>query len=100
MQHDRDMASAILADIGGAQALGHVEIELQRAALPIAPKGIAQVELELRSIKGTLARRHCEIEPRCLHRVAEASLGMLPDRIAADALLGSGRKFDHDILEA
>ena len=56
MQHDRPVLGAVLADIVGIQALGHHEIDLQRAALPVAADGVAQDELELRAIEGAFAR--------------------------------------------
>jgi len=51
VQHDRHMAGAVLADIAGAEPFRHVEIELQRAALPSRGQRIAQYELEFWPVK-------------------------------------------------
>ena len=73
VQHDRDVARAVLADIGGAEPLGHVEIELQGAALPVAAERVAQMEFELRPVKGALAGVQRIGEPGRLDRVLQAA---------------------------
>ena len=63
VQHDRGMARAILADIDGAEPPRHVEIELDRAALPLPAERIAEVEFELRPVERALARVESIGEP-------------------------------------
>ena len=46
---------AVLADIAGVEPLGQHEIDLQRAALPVAADRVAQHEFELRAIERALA---------------------------------------------
>ena len=73
VQHDRHVAPAILADIAGAEPLGHVEVELQGAALPIAAERVAQMKFELRPVKRALAGGQRIGEPGRLDRVLAGS---------------------------
>ena len=57
VEHDRHVLLAILADIEGAEPLGHDIIELERAALPGAADRVGQVEFELGRVEGALARQ-------------------------------------------
>src|SRR3984957_10046291 len=47
VQHDRRVLLAIFAYIGRAEASREIEVHLQGAALPIAPDGISEHELQL-----------------------------------------------------
>src|ERR1700746_3703895 len=55
LEHDRGMAHAILADIDGSEPPRHVEIKLNRAALPLPAERVAEVEFELRPVERALA---------------------------------------------
>ena len=60
MSHPKGLA--ILADIFRIQAFGQHEIDLQRAALPVAADRIAQHEIELGAIEGAVARIELEVQ--------------------------------------
>ncbi len=47
LQHDGPLARAVLGHIVRVEPLGQHEIDLQRAALPVAADRVAQDELEL-----------------------------------------------------
>src|SRR5271167_1957262 len=100
VQHDRRMAPAILTDVSGSQPPRHVEIELQRTALPLPAKRVAQVEFELRPVERALAGVVGVGQPRQLDRCLQIALGTVPDRIAANALRRPVGEFDLDIVEA
>ena len=55
MQHHRPVPRAVLGHIFGVQPLGQHEIDLQRAALPVAADGVAQHEFQLGAIERALA---------------------------------------------
>src|SRR5258706_10578673 len=55
VQHDRGVLLAVFTDIRRAEAPWEIEVHLQGAALPIAPNGISQDELELGSVKRPFA---------------------------------------------
>ena len=100
VQHDRRVPPAILADIDRAEPLGHVEIELQGAALPVAAERVAQDEFELRPVERALAGVERVGEPGRLDRRLQIVLGAVPDRVAAGPHRRPVGEFDRDILEA
>ena len=55
MDHHRHRLLAVRPDIEGAEPHRHVEIDLDRAALPVAADRVAQHIFELRSVKGAFA---------------------------------------------
>ena len=71
VQHDGTMLGAILADIGRAEPFGQDEIDLQRAALPVAPDCVGQHELQLWAIESAFAG--VELEFGSGGRVADLS---------------------------
>ena len=60
-----------LADVAGVEALGQVEVDLERAALPLAPDGVAQHELELRPVERALAGFVAVVDPHALQCALE-----------------------------
>ena len=56
VQHDGTVPRAVLTHVLGIETLGHGEVDLDRAALPVAADRILQHELELRAVEGALAR--------------------------------------------
>src|SRR5215469_18729360 len=100
VDHHRGMARAILTDIDGPEPSRHVEIELDRAALPLAAERVAKVKLELRPVKRTLAGVERMGEAGRLDRRFQITLVAVPDRIAADPYGRPVSEFDLDILEA
>src|SRR6516162_3923200 len=100
VNHHRGMAPAILADIDGPEPSRHIEIELDRAALPLAAERVAKVELEFRPVKRALSGVERIGEAGRLDRRFQIMLGPVPDRIAADPYGRPVSEFDLDILEA
>src|SRR6266542_673405 len=100
VQHDRRVALAILADIAGAEPFRHLKIELQGAALPVAPEGVAQHEFELWAVEGALAGVEGIGQPGALDCVAQTFFGAVPDRVAADPRWRPVGEFDRDVREA
>ena len=92
VKHQRIMLLAIRANVGRVEPLRHARVELERTALPGAADRIGQMELELGAVKGALAFEHRIVEPGFLERPFEVGLGAVPFRVAADALVGSGRE--------
>ncbi len=56
VQHHRTLTAVVLRHVAGIETLGQIRIVLQRTALPVATQAIAQSELDLRPIEGSLAR--------------------------------------------
>ena len=55
MEHHRGHLVGVLVDIERAEPARHVEIDLDGAALPVAPDGVAQDIFELRAVERALA---------------------------------------------
>src|SRR5215469_993018 len=100
MDHDRRMLCAILSDIKRAKALRKVEIELHRAALPLAADRIPERVFELRAIKRAFAGIEHIGLPCFFHGYAQGLLGFVPDLVGSDALFRPCRKLYEHILEA
>ena len=58
MQHDRTVVLVVLAGVGQVEPLGHVEIELNRRAVPLATEGVLEREVDLRPVESAVARLH------------------------------------------
>ena len=72
VQHHRPVLGAVLADIVGVQPLRQDEVDLQRAALPVAADRVAQHELELRAVEGALAGVERALEAGRAHGLPQA----------------------------
>src|SRR3954469_6029504 len=94
VKHHRNVLLAVLADVEGAEPLGHDIIELERAALPGAADRIGQMEFELWRIEGALARQFLPAifgagaagDP---DRFAQILLGPVPHLVGSEALFGA-----------
>ena len=70
MQHHRRNALIVSVDKLGAQALRHREINLNRAALPVASDGVFERVLNLGAIKGAFTGRYFKVTtcpPQAFH---------------------------------
>src|SRR5438477_9082920 len=94
------MARAILAHISGPEPPRHVEVKLNRAALPLPAERVTEVEFELRPVERTLPGVESIGEAGCLDRRFQVVFGTVPDHVAADPHRGAVSKFNLDILEA
>ncbi len=55
VQHHRHLAGVVLGDVFSAEALGHLEVDLHRAAGPGTSKRIPEVVVDLRAVDGAIA---------------------------------------------
>ena len=61
VDHDGAVLLAVLADILQVEALGHLEVQLDGAALPGPAQGVGQVEVQLGAVEGAVARVEDEV---------------------------------------
>ena len=99
VQHDRNLARAVLGDIARAEPLGQHEVDLQRAALPVAADRVAQHEFQLGPVERAFAGIEDEVEAGRLGRRLQRALGLVPDRVGADAHRRAVGEL-HEVLEA
>ena len=100
VDHHRHGLLAVGPDIEGAEPHRHVEIDLDRAALPVAADRVAQHIFELRPVEGALARIELIIEAGRLHRALQRGFRLVPDLVGADPLVRPVGEFDAHIGEA
>ena len=106
MDHHRRLLRAVGGDVEGVEALRQVEIDLGRAALPVAADGVAQHVFELRPVERAFARIDRGLDAvvalrDLLQHILHDAFGVIPGLVGADALLGTRRELHREIaLEA
>jgi len=94
MQHYGAVFRAVSADIGHVKLLGHLEVELYRAALPCTSYAVFEVEVDLRAVEGAVARVELVGRARLFKRLFEALFGEVPKLRVAHRILGARRELD------
>src|ERR1700682_4025383 len=100
VQHHRHYLLARGRDVKSAETARQVQIDLDRAALPIAADRVAQHVFELWSVKGALTLVQRPRPPGFFQRLLERALGLVPYRVVAEALLWPVGEFDPHVVEA
>ena len=100
VQHDWQVLVAVLADIGGAKTARHVQVDLQGAALPVPADGVAQDELQFRSVKSAFARIVRVLEPGNFERFQQRGFSLVPDGSLRPHDFGSVGKFDAHVFKS
>ena len=99
MQHDRPVLGAVLGHVLRAEAFGQHEVDLQGAALPVAPDGIAQDKLQLRAVERALPRVQSVFKASGLHGGLQGRLSAVPGLVRTGPLGGPVRELHMDALE-
>src|SRR5690606_26459441 len=100
MDHHRTAAPVLVVHVLEFEALGLLEVELHRAELPRAPQRVPNTEIDLRTVKGTIARVDLVLEALFLEGGFERSFGPVPGRYFTEKALGTGTDLDLDLFEA
>src|ERR1700722_13278346 len=79
VQHHRGVLLAVFAYVGRAKARWEVEVHLQGAALPVAPNGISQHELELGPVKRAFAGVQRGLDAGRGGRLAQCRFSLVPN---------------------
>src|SRR5437016_3161523 len=90
----------MLVDVERAKAAGQIEINLHGTALPVAADGVAQDIFELRTVESAFAFVEVPGSSRGRQSGHQSGLGLVPDRILADAFVWPVRELDAYIGEA
>src|ERR1035437_9061848 len=88
MEDHRAVFDAILRDVVQVEELRQVEVALDSPELPRSSKGVVYMEVDLRSVERTVARRYHVWAARRLDRRLENRLGSVPNLVGADPFLG------------
>ena len=100
VDHHRHGLLAVRPDIEGAEPHRHVEIDLDRAALPVAADGVAQHVFELRSVERAFAWTELVLQAGRLDRAFQRGFGLVPHLVRADALVRPVGELDAHVLKA
>src|SRR5260370_38662446 len=87
VEHHRRHFVRMLVDVKGPEAAGHVEIDLHRAALPIAADGVTQYVFELGPVESPFALVDRPGRPGGLHRLSGAALQSGPHAASPHGLV-------------
>ena len=71
VNHDRTVFFAVRAGVLELEPLGHLEVELQRGALPGAADGVDKVEVRFWPVKGAVALVDAVFDPLALKGLAQ-----------------------------
>src|SRR5262245_34122802 len=94
------MLLAVLADIGQVEALGVLEVDLDRAELPRPAERVLDAEVDLGTVECAVAGRDDVRTLRLLQRRRERLLSLIPLFVRADPLLRTQTQRDLDLREA
>ena len=94
MDHHRPVLGAVGPDVGQAEALRELVVELDGAELPAPAEGVVDVEVDLRPVERAVARVDPVGDPAVIQRRLERALGLVPSLVRADALLRPGGELD------
>ena len=86
VDHDRALGLSVAVDVFQTEALGLLEIDLDRGDLPATRQRILDLDVDLRAVEGAGARIQLEGEPVGAQRVLEPPLGHLPLLIRPERL--------------
>ncbi len=94
VDHHRPLALAALVDVRHVEALGQVEVDLDRRALPLAADRVQHLDVDLRRVEDAatlvdLVRHFAHAE-----RLAERVLRLVPHLVGAEPALRACREVD------
>ncbi|CAM5594121.1 hypothetical protein STENM223S_02733 [Streptomyces tendae] len=101
VDHDRAGLAAVRAGVLQLEALGQVEVELDRRHLPGAADGVLGLDGDLRAVEGGAARVRHEFQILLLGYLAQRLGGLLPRLVRADELLRVlGGQLEVEVVQA
>src|SRR5215471_6001364 len=96
---DRPVLAPVLADIAQVEALGVLEVALDRAELPRTAERVLDAEVDLRPIERAVAGRHDVRTLRLLERGRQRLFAPIPLLVGPDPLLGTQPERDLHVGE-
>src|SRR3989475_6428517 len=94
VDHDRSMRPVVLTRVLESEAVGLLEIELDRGALPLAADGVVELDVDFRSVERPPALVDAVRGAAVLERLLERALRLVPGRVGAQLLLGARRQVE------
>ena len=100
MNHDRPLLDVLLVHVVQVETLGQVEVQLHGGALPFAPDGVRDLDVDLGAVKRAAALVDVVAPPLLGERLDERALRALPNLGTAHALLRLGAEVHLKVREA
>ena len=94
MDHHRALALPLLVDERDVEALGEVQVDLDRRPLPFAADRVHDLDVDLRRVEDTAALVDLEGHLAHAERVGERLLRLVPHLVATETALGPRREID------
>src|SRR2546425_13219316 len=94
VDHDRAVRAVILAGVLELEALGLLEIELDRRALPLSADDVVELDVDLRSVERPAALIDAVRGTAVLERLLERALRQVPRLVGAEFLGGPRREIE------
>ena len=88
------MFFAVLADVAHVKFLRHLEIELDRAALPRTTEAVLEMEVDLWTVEGAVARVDDIVLANRFQRHAQAFRRFFPELVRAHGIFRTRRQLD------
>src|SRR6516164_5804211 len=100
MQHHWGLPAAVSCHVFGVEASRKLHVHLERAALPLPPDCVAQGEIQLGAVEGTIPGIQKRLDPGTDASLSERRLRLVPLRIGADSHRRECREFHREFWEA
>ena len=95
MQHDRALLLAVSVGVFEVEVQRHLEVELNRAALPRTAQGVVQMEVDLGAVEGAVAFVDHVIHAELVEGGLQAAFGGGPILVGAHGVLGARGEARH-----
>src|SRR5450759_294455 len=92
--HHRGVLAVVGAGVGHVEAPGQVEVDLNGRALPVAPDGVLQLDVDLGAVEDTLALVDDVVEPLVLEGLLQRAGRHLPVLVRAHEVVRPGGERD------
>ncbi|MNE21746.1 hypothetical protein D3C80_1149180 [compost metagenome] len=89
MNYDGAMLQAVLSNVGKIKFLRHLEIQLNRSALPASFERIKNMKINLRAIKCPITFVDKIIDTKVVQHALQCLLGLIPQLFRAHGILRS-----------
>ena len=89
MEHNRDLSLVIGINIFRSETARHLEVNLNRTALPAAAEAVTEVVLNLRAVESAFTRQHLVLHTGAVESDHQILLSLVP--VASSPIRISGR---------
>src|SRR5437867_59600 len=100
VDHHRSLALTLVVHVRHVEALGQVEVDLHRRALPLASDRVVDLDVDLGRVEDAAALVDLVRDLADAERGTQGRLGLVPQLVGAESLLGTRRQIDRRLRVA